>query len=275
MQSLRIGSGIVNQFLQERSRAGASRNTLAAYHYDLALLERTEGTITAEKLTAATVTAFLGSATAPATRKRRLTTIRALVRYLTGEGLLVDDPLAAFDQVRVISALPDILSEDDEIALVLAADADATWSTLAIHLMLHCGLGRGDLLLLYPGDIRLAGAGAVVQVTDDGNPRHPRNRNLQVSPYIFDAYDAYRPHITPGSRIIAVGPPAINSMVERVRLRAGLSASVTPRMLRDTCAANLARNGLGADEMLVYLGMVAESRNRQTMQRLVDHYHAL
>lgn len=265
-------SEAIQQFIAARMSAGAAGNTIAAYRYDLEMLARATGDRSVAEITAGEISAFLTAASAPATRKRRLTSIRALFRWALAEGHVQTDPSAAFTQVRFEQSPSVHLSEDEEIALVFASANDAAWSELAIHLMLHYGLTRNDLLLLRPGDIRETAAGTAIQIVDDARPLSPVNRTLSVSPYLLDLYSAYRERVPAGERIFTIGPPAINGMVDRVRRRAGIPHKISPRTLRDTCTINLAINGLGATEILAYLGMVDESRNRQTMQRLIDRY---
>jgi integrase len=264
----------IDQFLDERRKQGAAANTLSSYQYDLRLLQRSCTATNLRSITAEDISKFLISANAPATRKRRLTSLRALMRWATTENLITSDPIAGFDQVRFARADPLVLTEDEEIALVFAAGSDAGWSELAIHLMLHCGMGRNDLLLLNRGDIQMVNSGTQIRVVDDLKPSSPVNRTLIVSPYLFDLYNAWRERAANGDRIFPVGPPAINGMVSRVRRRAGIGWNVTPRTLRDTCTVNLARSGLSAGEIVHYLGMVDESRNRNTVQSLIDR-HAL
>ena len=256
-----------------RSMTGVSRpNSVAAARFDLILFARVCDDCPVTEIDASKVTEFLATANSPATRKRRLASLRLLERHLQKQRIEISGLLTSFAQVRVASGLPAILSEDDEIAIVAAAGGDEKWSLLAIHLMLHCGLGRSDLLVLQPGDIRGSSGRVLVEIMHDETVGHPRNRMIAVSPLILDEYVRLRAGMRHDQRIFPFGPQAVNGMVDRVRKRAGISWVVTPRTLRDTCAANLARIGQDVPEMLSYLGMIDESRNRQTMQRLIDHY---
>lgn len=106
---------------------GASANTLAAYHTDLADLAAflaTQG-LGPDDASNTTLSAYLADLArrqmSPATAARRLSAVRQFHRFLVAEGLRTDDPSAVLEAPTRGRRLPRYLSEDETGALIAAA----------------------------------------------------------------------------------------------------------------------------------------------------------
>lgn len=58
-------------------------------------------------------------------------------------------------------------------------------------------------------------------------------------------------------------------MVERVATIAGINRKITPQLLRQTAAVELARNDKSVNQMLTLLGMANDARNRETVRMYI------
>src|SRR5262247_129430 len=110
-----------------RAERNAARNTVEAYERDLTdlagfLARRHADLATADAPALRAYLAALDRAgMAPRTAARRLSAIRQFYRFLVGEGLRLDDPVATLDSPRQGRALPKLLSEAEVGQLLEAA----------------------------------------------------------------------------------------------------------------------------------------------------------
>jgi len=260
----------IDRFLVHLVGSRSPRNTVQSYRYDLGLLDRANPGVAVSGLKPADIARFLAGADAPATRKRRLTSLRRFFAWLGTASEIDNDPLEGIRHQRLAVPPPDVLTGMESQALLPAAALDEPWALLAIRLMLHCGLRRSELLALSPSDIKTGSNPCVV--VESFEPARPWLRRVVPAPDDHeDALERWRERRLPGPTLFPVGPQAVNGMLDRVRKRANVTRRVTPRMLRDTWAHSLARNGVEADEMLRLLGMADEYRNRQTIAAIIRH----
>jgi len=141
-----------------RAERNAARNTIEAYTRDLTdlaafLARRGVELATAD---AAAVRAYLAAldraGMAPRTAARRLSAIRQFYRFLLGEGLRQDDPVATIDSPRQGRALPKLLSEAEVGQLLEAAHAmdgvDGLRLSALLELLYATGLRVSELVAL-------------------------------------------------------------------------------------------------------------------------------
>ena len=137
---------------------GAARNTVEAYHRDLAdfaaflaargkALERADGA-----LIRAYLSGLAAEGAAARTAARRLSALRQFHRFLAGEGVRADDPTAALDSPRQGRALPKYLSESEVDALLAAArrrqGREGIRLVALIELLYATGLRASELVAL-------------------------------------------------------------------------------------------------------------------------------
>ena len=141
-----------------RAERNAAANTVEAYRRDLtefaAFLMRRGADLSSADAEA--VRAYLAkldrAGMAPRTAARRLSAIRQFYRFLVGEGLRADDPLAAIDSPRQGRSLPKLLTEAEVEALLDAAravdGADGLRLTALLELLYAAGLRVSELVAL-------------------------------------------------------------------------------------------------------------------------------
>ncbi|HZF35210.1 MAG TPA: site-specific tyrosine recombinase XerD [Candidatus Angelobacter sp.] len=141
-----------------RAERNAARNTVEAYTRDLTdlagfLARRRVDLATAD---AAALRAYLATldraGMAPRTAARRLSAIRQFYRFLVGEGLRQDDPVAAIDSPRQGRTLPKLLSEAEIGQLLEAAHemagVDGLRLATLLELLYATGLRVSELVAL-------------------------------------------------------------------------------------------------------------------------------
>ena len=136
------------------ARKRRPKNTIDSYLYDLAILAQQSPGKAVDRVTPDDITRFLGEANSPATRKRRLTSIRGFFRFLIDDGLVLSvNPTEDFYPNRVQLRTPDPLTLVEQNDLLAAAQRDEPWSLLAIVLMMQIGLSRSEVLGLERGHV--------------------------------------------------------------------------------------------------------------------------
>lgn len=247
------------------------RNTVDSYSYDLQKLEEMIGPKPLNAIDRKDVARFLGDANSRTTRKRRLTSLRQFFAYLIKtEKVLKLDPTEGYFPHQIALRSPQPLFPNEQEAILNAAAHDEAWSELAIWLMMRVGLTRSELLALERDHIdRVSEAFPVINVYYETPGKQVKERRLATSEEFAERYDAWLPQREPGQRLIPVGPPAVNSMVDRVRRAAGIEKEVTPQTLRHTFAVEQARDGADVEDLIALLGLANDSRNRASVERYI------
>ncbi len=141
-----------------RAERNAALNTVEAYQRDLADLAAFLGRRGAEIVDAdaAAVRAYLAkldrAGMTPRTAARRLSAIRQFYRFLVGEGIRKDDPVAVIDAPRQGRSLPKLIGEAEVGRLLDAAramaGADGLRLTALLELLYATGLRASELVAL-------------------------------------------------------------------------------------------------------------------------------
>ncbi|MGC4107699.1 MAG: tyrosine-type recombinase/integrase [Thermomicrobiales bacterium] len=260
-------------FRRDLELARRPKNTIESYRYDLQKLEEMIGPKAINRIDRTDIARFLGDANSRTTRKRRLTSLRQFFAYLIKtEKVLKLDPTEGYFPHQIALRTPQPLFPDEQQAILDAAARDEPWSTLAIWLMMRVGLTRSELLALERDHVdRASEPTPVVNVYYETPGKQVKERRLATSEAFAEVYEAYLS--TRGAeltgRLVPVGPPAVNGMVERVRRAADIGKDVTPQTLRHTFAVEQARNGADADDLLALLGLADDGRNRASVERYI------
>jgi integrase/recombinase XerD len=181
---------------------GAARNTLDAYRRDLddfaAFLDRAGKSLATAKPT--DIGAYLRSLSqaglAPASRARRLSSIRQLFRFLAAEGAIAEDPTAGFTGPKRARSLPKTLSVAEVDRLIEAArrrtentrgreHVRALRLNALIETLYATGLRATELVTL-PRSV-LTGDGRVLTIKGKGG----RERIVPLTPTARAALDRY------------------------------------------------------------------------------------
>jgi site-specific recombinase XerD len=244
---------------------GRATNTIDAYRRDLGdyLAFADERGWGAGDVTPTGVLAWvrarLETGLAPATVRRGLTTVRNFHRWLVLEGLRSDDPTVTAELPRVPRGLPKALSEDEAAAVVAAppgGGAPARRDRAVLETLYGTGVRVSELVGLSLGDVDLPSAS--MRVLGKGS----KERVLPLGRLARTALGEWlaapgRGEMEPerwasrsdseavflnrrGTRLSRQG---VYQLVRRHGAMAGITAPLTPHVLRHSFATHLLDNG--------------------------------
>lgn len=246
-----------------QSAVTLSGHTMRAYSSDLADYvtfvgpRKSLGAVHAEQLRAYIFHLRSVRALKESTIKRKLATLKLLVKWAIHEGRLKANPFDALNEkIRLPRKLPRALDRDDSRRLRRAVepvtagtDFDKMRRTAAVQLLLETGIRVGELVSIACQDVSLADKAIVIHGKG--------NRQRLVYLYKRTLLRAIARYVERRSRIAtrheelfisAVGTPLSTAQVRRelreIAASAGLARRVTPHMLRHTCATSWLESGL-------------------------------
>ena len=178
---------------------------------------------------------------APATRGRRLGTIRSLYGWCVRRGYLTASPAQAIAYPKARHSLPVVLDVQQSRAILSAARGSLR-DTAILRLLLDCGLRASELCSLRASDLSARG----LTVTGKGG----KQRLLPIPAATRAAIAAYRATIPADTSALILSQKggkldrsAVWRVVKKYSNRAGLPAEVSPHKLRHTCATNMLDGG--------------------------------
>jgi len=265
-------AGAAEHYRDELVRQQRPKNTVDSYLYDITVLAHQVPTKSVNQITSADLGRFLAEAHSPATRKRRLTSMRRFFNFMIEqEHILSIDPTVEFVPTKVELRTPRPLNTLEQDGLLGAASEDEPWSLTAIWMMLRLGLSRAEILRLQRRDIELANMVApTVRIETDDLAKPNQNRTLTADSRFAEIYGEFLDRREPEGRLFPVGFQAVNGMVDRVRMAAVIGRPVTPRLLRESYAADRARAGASEADLIAELGLAEDARNRQSVRRYLE-----
>ncbi len=249
---------------------GRSPHTIKAFFSDMGLLleylseERTLGAITTGDLNA-----FLhwleherGKPCSPKSLARRITTIKSFFRWLHRSGVLVVDPAEKVVQRSVLSPLPEVLTEAEMEAVLLAADRyrrqakpDARPYTL-VALLLATGIKKAECLGIHLNHIDLtAPGGPQVFIRYSSPVNRYKERKLPLPEEWIPAYQEYCAQYQPVDRLFPWSPRRLEYLLEEVGMAAGLGKHLSFDMCRWSCALQDYRNNVDPEKIRQKLGV--------------------
>jgi len=225
--------------------------------YDLALFQDYLGHKIIEKITDQDIANFLALATNKSTRKRRLTSIGGLFRFLIkDEKVLTIDPSDKFYPDFIPLKTPQVLFVAEQEKMLDAAQAENSRTYMIVWFLLRLGLTRAELLALKVDHVDLSDPEhPVVYVFYDDVRWQRKERKLAATPAFVDAYRKFLADYKPERRLFDIMPQSVNKLVDRVAAAADIHKRVTPQSLRDTYAVEHAREGDGETRLLQILGL--------------------
>jgi integrase/recombinase XerD len=278
---------------------GRAANTVSAYRRDLLryvawLTERghdldTVDTATLEELLADRRLA----GAAPSSIARQLAAIRMLHRYLVIHAeVRRDDPTADLEGVRVPAGLPKPLSEAEVTSLLDAAvdtDPVGVRDRALLELLYATGARISEVCGLSMGDIdfdqrlvRLFGKGSKERIVPFGRAAagalddwfSPRGRILLAPSQWARRGDAEAVFLNGAGRRLT--RQAAWAVVKRYGRRAGITAELSPHVLRHSCATHLLDHGADLRVVQEMLGHASISTTqvytKVSQERLWDVY---
>lgn len=250
-------------------QSGHPRNTVNSYSYDLSVFELLIGPKPIGEIKRRDVALFLDDTNTKSTRKRRLTSVSGMFKYLVDKAhVLETDPSADFYPEHIPLKTPRPLFADEQERLLRAARQDSPRAATAIWLMLRLGLSRAEVLQLRHEHVDLSAPNQPIVYIYYDNPRHRgRERRLAATAEFTELYHTLIGDSEPHGPVISILPQSMNKLVERVAREAGIDRRVSPQTLRDTFAVDQARDGASEEDLLSLLGLADDARNRMSVRR--------
>ncbi|MGA0358018.1 MAG: site-specific tyrosine recombinase [Ilumatobacteraceae bacterium] len=282
------------------SERGRARNTVAAYRRDLTgyashLQRRGRTPLDADRSDIeAWIAGQRGEGAASSSIARRLAAVRMLHRHMAAESVRPDNPALALDGVSVPSGVPKPLTEAEVARLldaVQGADPTARRDRAILELMYGTGARVAEVASLSLGDVdlrgrlvRLLGKGSKERIVpfggaatraltdwfdDDGRgrlaPREWRRRGDAEAVFLNQR----------GGRLSRQG---IWLVVRSAGARAGIESTLSPHVLRHSCATHMLDHGADLRVVQEMLGHATISTTqvytRVSQERLREVYRA-
>ena len=192
------------------------------------------------------------TATAPASVRRKVSTIHTFYRFLTREGILERDPLLGVSSPKRERRLPKVLDKEQLTAMIEAADSDGPQGLR----------DRAILELMYAAGLRLAEAVALDTAAVDLREKlvrvHGKGNKERMVVIGRPAAEALRRYLREGrQKLSRAGETAlfvnrdggrlsgrsVQKIVRRHALKAGLDQRVFPHLLRHSFATHMLDGG--------------------------------
>ena len=249
---------------------GRSPYTIKAFTGDLSLLasflppDRGVGAVTTTELNH-----FLqwlqkgrGVPCSPKSLARRITSIKAFFRWLQRGGVMVIDPAAKVLQQSVLSPLPVVLTADELLLVVEAAQAMRTAKKpdarpyVLLALLLETGIKKGECLTIARNHIDLEAQGGPVLFVRYASPSSRyKERKIPLSNDWVVAYQEYLAQYQPAARIFPWSPRRLEYLLEEIGEAAGIEKHLSFDMCRWTCVLDDWKSGMEADKIRQKLGV--------------------
>jgi len=249
---------------------GRSPNTVKAFTADVRLLtrfpptDRTLGAITTEDLNRffTWMEKKRGVPCSPKTLARRITSTKAFFRWLHKHGVLLIDPAEKVLQRSAISPLPQVLSEAEYDAALLAADRhrrdrkpDARPYTL-LSLLLATGIKKSECIGIHMNHVSLDGPqGPQVFIRYASSANRYKERKLDLAEDWIPAYKEYLAQYAPIDQLFPWSPRRLEYLLEDVGEEAGLTKHLSFDICRWTSALRAYQSGVEADRVRQQLGV--------------------
>ncbi len=230
---------------------GRSPNTVKAFLSDVRLLagylppDKTLGGISKTDLVN-----FLhwleherGVPCSPKSLARRTTSVKSFFRWLQKGGAIIVDPAEKVPQRPAMSPVPEVLSQDEIEATLLAADRhrrgpkpDARPYTL-LALLLATGVKKSECLGIHLNHIDLEEAeGPIVFIRYASPANRYKERKLTLPSDWLPAYEEYLRQYNPTDRLFPWSPRRLEYLLEDIGREAGLYKHLSFDMCRWTSA---------------------------------------
>ncbi len=275
---------------------GRSTNTLLAYRRDLAAWEAWAGQAGVDPVETDTdaIERYLAELQAegrnPASVARATTTLRGLFRFLLSEGTRPVDPTVHVRSPRLPRRLPKALPEDQVLALLDGVDGSdplARRDRALLEVLYGTGARISEVVGLSlldlqadDGLLRVFGKGAKERLVPLGGPARaaldrwlaPGGRPLLEPTRWARRSDAEAVFLNSrGGRLSRQGAWAV---VSHHADRAGLGATVSPHVLRHSCASHMLSHGADIRVVQELLGHVSIATTKLSQEHLRASYQS-
>jgi integrase/recombinase XerD len=256
-------------YRQELLLRGKSNYTVTCFLSDLKMFrdyigaDTPVGRITKEHLTDWLMKLKFGTqgqTPAPKTMARRVTFLKNFFSWLAQEGVIREDPSASLVLERPLPPLPELLFTDEIERLLAAASEDPRCHCL-VHVILHAGLKKEEVMGLRVHHVDLSDEQAPllsVHFAATTGKQHRERRLLLPAQFatIFKKYQQTY-HIT--DVVFPCTDRNLNYILARAVKAADIKKRVTLQLLRDTFAVQELRSGTTFEALREKLGLSDEA----------------
>ena len=198
----------------------------------------------------------------PKSLARRITSIKAFFRWLQRGGVLLNDPAVKVVQQSVMSPLPVILTDEEVLKVMEAANAmrtakkPDTRSYLLLALLMETGIKKGECLSITRNHIDLeAPDGPILFVRYASPSSRYKERKIALSHDWVTAYEEYLAQYNPADHIFPWSPRRLEYLLEDLGEAAGLEKHLSFDMCRWTCALDDWKSGIETEKIRQKLGI--------------------
>ena len=249
---------------------GRSPNTVKAFLSDVRLLAvYLPPDILLGDITTTDINNFLhwmeherGVPCSPKSLARRATSVKSFFRWLQKGGVLAVDPAEKVVQRSVLSPIPEVLTDDEIDAVLLAADRyrrqpkpDARPYTL-LALLLSTGIKKSECLGINVNHVDQDDPeGPVVFIRYASPANRYKERKLTLSEEWLPAYEEYLAQYNPPDRLFPWSPRRLEYLLEDIGRDAGLTKHLSFDMCRWTSVLQDYVNNIEHDKIRQKLGI--------------------
>ena len=249
---------------------GRSSNTVKAFLSDVRLLnqfvapDQSIGSITTDDLNRffTWMEKERGIPCSPKTLSRRITSVKSFFRWLNQHGALAIDPAEKVLQRSAISPLPQVLTESEYEAVLLAADRhrrekkpDARPYTL-VYLLLTTAIKKSECLGIHINHVDLNSKNGPHLFVRYASPANRyKERKIDLNEDWIAAYQEYLNQYQPVDQVFAWSPRRLEYLLEDIGEEAGLKKHLSFDMCRWTCALRDYQAGIEVDKIRQKLGV--------------------
>lgn len=258
---------------------GYSRHTLKNYLADLDHLKAFLGSkdlLSADERALRSYVASMFGALQPASIARRLSSVRALYRFLLRKGLVAKSPAEGLTLPKLPKKLPRFLIQE-EASRVVETGPEKIRDRAILELLYGTGIRVGELTGLVLKNVDLEEGW--IRVRGKGN----KERVVPVGGKARDALNAYLKErgsqdgpLFAGGKGKAVTERTVQRLVKATALKAGIVKRTTPHTLRHSYATHLLEAGAdlrGIQELLGHSNLSTTQKYTQvSLQHLMDVY---
>jgi len=210
----------------------------------------------------------------PKTLARRITSTKSFFRWLNQYGVLLIDPAEKVLQRSAVSPLPQVLSDNEYQAALLAADRhrrggkpDARPYTL-LNLLLTTGVKKSECLGIHINHFDLDSKnGPIVFIRYASPANRYKERKLELDRDWIPAYREYLEQYKPVDQLFPWSPRRLEYLLEDIGEEAGLDKHLSFDICRWTSAVRDYQSGIEQDKIRQKLG-VSKIQWREINQKL-------
>jgi integrase/recombinase XerD len=191
-----------------------------------------------------------------------VTSLKAFFRWLTQAGVLVEDPAASIPQESVLSPLPAVLTQDELLAVLKAAEGMRQKKTpdprpyTLVSLLLHTAIKKSECLAIRLNHVDLKSVdGPILWIRYGDVSKRYRERKLLLESNWVPAYKEYRKQYEPTETLFPYSPRRLEYLLEDIGEEANLEKHLSFNMCRWTSALTDYKSGMDKDSLRQKLGI--------------------